>query len=362
MGISKMQHPGIAGLDSIRWDDIGMVAAVAEFSSLRQAARAMKINASTLVRHMERLEKNLGTQIFERQPQGFVLNDAGKAVAGIARDMQRNFNGLREVASQDLTARGRVKIAITEGLGTFWVAPKLPQFAQEHPDILIDMDSSMELRNPIRNEADIAIQFRKPNNPDLIVARLCHVHLYPFASFGYIEKKGMPEIGVRSGGHKIVIQESEQISNAIITEFLRKSRFEASFAFVTNSSIAHLYAVERGLGIGGLPTFAMAMGARLIPIDVNLQHSMEVWISYRRDMRGLKRVAVVIDWLRKIFSPQRYPWFAAEFMHPADIMRIVNKNLDRNDIFDSRIIKDFISGHENISIGNFKRNVGRPRH
>lgn len=356
-----MQHMDHAGLEAIRWDDIALVASIADFSSLRQAAKALKINASTLIRHMERLEANLGTKIFDRLPQGFVLNESGKLVAGIARDMQRQFSRLREVASQDQTARGKVKIAITEGLGTFWVAPKLPQFAQDHPDILIEMDTSMDLRNPIRDKTDIAIQFKKPDNPDLIASRLCHIHLYPFASLKYIENNGMPSASSKGGFHKIIMQESEQLSNDIITDFLKKNRIDAGVAFVTNSSIAHLYAVERGLGIGGLPTFSMAMGSRLIPIDINIQHSMEVWISYRRDMRSLKRVSIVIEWLRKIFNPQRYPWFSSEFMHPAAIMRLVNQNIEREDNYDSRIIKDFIADKNNTTIDQFKRKVGRPR-
>ncbi len=40
----------------------------------------------------------------------------------------------------------------------------------------------MDLRNLLRNEADVAIQLKKPENPDLVAVRLCHLHVYPFAS------------------------------------------------------------------------------------------------------------------------------------------------------------------------------------
>lgn len=350
-----------AGLEGVSWDDINLIASVAAFESLRQAAKALGINASTLVRHMERLETALGTMIFDRHPQGFVLNEAGLVVADIARDMQRQFFRLTDVASKDQNPSGHVRIAITEGLGTFWVAPRIARFAVDNPDIIINLESSMELRNPLRNEADIAIQFRKPDNPDLIVARLCHMHIYPFASLAYIENHGIPLSGQSARSHRIVIQEASQFSNDVIEDFLRAKKLQSSVAFITNSSISHLYAVERGLGIGGLPTFSLAMGAGLVPIDINLQHSMEVWISYRRDMRRLKRVSIVIEWLRQIFSPQRYPWFSSTFMHPADIMRIVNRTMDRHNYFDSTIIKRFIDNNDDIEIKEFKRPVGRPR-
>ncbi len=355
------QHPGLPGLENVSWDDIGLIAAIADFSSLRQAAKSLDLNVSTLVRHVERLEKSLGTTIVDRLPQGFQLNAAGQIIAGIAKDMQRHFLRLQDVAGSDLHAQGQVRIAITEGLGTFWIAPRLPQFAQDNPDILINMDCSMELRNLLRNEADIAIQFRKPDNPDLVVSKLCTLHIYPFASLRYIEKHGLPSLGDRAARHQIVFQESEQLANDAITAFLGKNRIDRNISFITNSSIAHLYAIESGLGIGGLPSFALAMGARLVPIDVDFHHSVEIWISYRKEMRRIKRMSVVIDWLRQIFNPHRFPWFSPNFMHPADVLKTVMNTMNRHDIFDSRFISNFIEIKESVSIGNFRRNVGRPR-
>jgi DNA-binding transcriptional LysR family regulator len=356
-----MQQAGSPELESVSWDDIRLMTAIAEFTSLRQAAKSLGINATTLNRHVERLEISLGTAIVDRLPQGFVLNDAGQRVAGIARDMQRHFLRLQELTGRNQNAQGQVKIAITEGLGTFWVAPKLAQFGVQHPDILINMESSMGLRNLLRNEADIAIQFKKPDSPDLIVSKLCNIHIYPFASVDYIAMNGLPIIGQKLSRHKIVLQESDQISNTVVYEFMQKHKIPEKVAFVTNSSIAHLYAVERGLGIGGLPTFAMAMGARLVPVDVSFHHTLDLWISYRREMRQIKRVSTVIDWLRDIFNPQRYPWFGPSFMHPAGVLEVVYNTMKGQNLFKSHSFNEFIESRDNLNISEFKRNAGRPR-
>jgi DNA-binding transcriptional LysR family regulator len=355
-----MQQLRGSGLDGVSWDDIRLMASIAEFSSLRQAAKSLEINATTLNRHVERLEKSLGTAIVDRLPQGFVLNEAGQHIASIATDMQRHFLRIQDVARQDQQARGQVKIAITEGLGTFWVAPKLSQFAAQHPAILINMESSMDVRNLLRNEADIAIQFSKPDNTDLIVSKICNIHIYPFASVDYIAAHGLPVIGQKLSHHKIVLQESEQITNAVISEFMRKHRIPENISFITNSSLAHLYAVEKGMGIGGLPTFAMAMGARLVPIDVNFHHTLDLWISYRREMRQIKRVSVVIDWLREIFNPQRYPWFSPSFMHPAGVMEVVYSTMKGQNLFKSNAFNEFIDSKDFMKLSDFKRSVGRP--
>jgi DNA-binding transcriptional LysR family regulator len=231
----------------------------------------------------------------------------------------------------------------------------------ENPDVVINMESTMAIRSPLRNEADISIQFRKPDNPDLVAAKLCHLHIYPFATLRYLERHGMPSAEDRRTRHRIVLQESEQLTNEVITAYLKAARLEADVAFVTNSSIAHLYAVERGLGIGGLPTFAMAMGGRLVPVDVGLQHSMEVWMVYRKDARRIRRVSIAIDWLRQIFNPLRYPWFGPTFLHPADIVRMLHQNLERTELFDSEPIRHLIETDRAHGLDRFKRPVGRPR-
>jgi DNA-binding transcriptional LysR family regulator len=223
------------------------------------------------------------------------------------------------------------------------------------------MESTMAIRSPLRNEADISIQFRKPDNPDLVAAKLCHLHVYPFATLRYLERHGMPSAQDRKTRHRIVVQESEQLTTDVIMDYLKTSRLEADIAFVTNSSIAHLYAVERGIGIGGLPTFAMAMGGRLVPIDVGLQHSMEVWMVYRKDARRIRRVSIAIDWLRQIFNPQRFPWFGPTFIHPADVVRMLHQNLDRTELFDSDPIRQLIEVDSPHGLDRFKRPVGRPR-
>jgi len=356
-----MQHFRSPGLENVSWDDIALVAAIGDYESLRQAAKGFGVNASTLVRRIEKLEAALGTTILDRLPQGFRMNEAGEAIADVAREMQRQFLRLQDVSRLDQGARGKVKIAVTEGLGAFWIAPRLPAFAAEQPEILVDLESSMDLRNLVRNEADVAIQLKKPDNPDLVAIRLCHLHVYPFASLGYIEKHGLPRLDDRNARHRLVLQESEQVTNEVIFDALQRHKLDRNIAFVTNSSVAHLYAIEKGLGIGGLPTFAMAMGARLIPLDLGIHHSMEIWVSYRREMRKVKRVSLVIDWLRQAFDPKRYPWFAPGFLHPAEVMAIVNGEMGRPDLFDSPLIKDFIAGESISSIADFKRPVGRPR-
>jgi DNA-binding transcriptional LysR family regulator len=94
---------------------------------------------------------------------------------------------------------------------------------------------------------------------------------------------------------------------------------EGLVALRTNASFAHMCAVELGMGIGGLPTYIAATGTDLIPLDIDIHHQVDIWMTYHPDVRSIRRVSFFIDWLRTLFDPKKYPWFGDEFIHPREI-------------------------------------------
>jgi hypothetical protein len=91
----------------------------------------------------------------------------------------------------------------------------------------------------------------------------------------------------------------------------------------TNTSTAHLYAIEKGAGIGVLPNFAAALGAPVVPLDVGGQYSLDIWLTYHRDVRASPHIALLIDWIRGIFSAKTYPWFGDDFIHPNALLKLL---------------------------------------
>lgn len=319
---AKLQRVLGSKLEKISWDDLKILALASRFSSFRKAAKLAGRNASTVARQVDRLEEALGTTLFNRQPEGFVLTDEGVRIARIAADMERLLVGIDENSGHDSKARGVVKVAITEGLGAFWLSPHLAGFTRDNPEILVDLYCSMENVDLLRHDADIAIQFSRPVPQDIVAMRLCYMHIYPFASIKYIDQHGIPRSKADISKHKIVDQTSSNLQKGVIERHLEINDIVGITTMKTNSSVALLYAVEMGLGIGGLPTFAMVLGADLIPIDIGISHRLEIWISYKSESKRLKRVSMTIDWLREVFNPKKYPWFQDSFVHPSDLANL----------------------------------------
>ena len=81
----------------------------------------------------------------------------------------------------------------------------------------------------------------------------------------------------------------------------------ASSRMRTNVSSAHYWAIAKGAGIGWLPTYAHAIGGRVVPIDIDpdLRFTFDIWLTYHPDADRIPRVRRMIDWLIDAFDPQR---------------------------------------------------------
>ena len=100
--------------------------------------------------------------------------------------MERHaFNVFRRASRSSDDTAGTVRVAVTEGPGNFWILPRLIDFQKTYRKITVDLRCAMEQADVARLEADIAIQLEPPTNPDLIVAKLGRLHIYPFVSEGY---------------------------------------------------------------------------------------------------------------------------------------------------------------------------------
>ena len=308
-------------IDRLSWDDLRIFLTCGDTVSFREASRVMNVSPSTISRRIERLEQVLGVELFHRLPEGGTLTPSGELLLQSARAMHQSLCDLeRNRATLNLTERGEVTIAVTEGLGSYWVMPKLVEFQQQNPKTAINFLCAMESVDVLRLEADIAIQFLKPERLDLISMRLGRLHVYPFAARTYLETYGTPSNYDDIQQHRLVEQVSPQLNSDALARYFRLESPEEVIGVRTNSSTAHLYAIEKGAGIGGLPTFASALGAPVVPVDIGDGYSLDIWLAYHPDTRKSPHKAVAINWIKSIFDSTIYPWFRDEFIHPSALL------------------------------------------
>ena len=323
-GAAVTQHRIDEVLDA-SWDDLRSFLVCARYKSFRNAADVLGLTSTTLMRRIDRLEERIGCKLLLRDQSGLTLSEEGAAMIADVTEMESHaFNILRRASQSSNDAAGTVRVAVTEGPGNFWILPRLIDFQKTYRKITVDLRCAMEQADVARLETDIAIQLEPPTNPDLIVTKLGRLHIYPFVSEGYRNLYGVPASLAELKSHRIIKQSAPQVDDTAYARILGLTSLEGVVGIKTNSSIGVLYAVERGAGIGFLPSSSIALGAPLVAVDMDgFSHHADLWLTYHKEFRNSDRHKIVIDWIRKIFDPKAYPCFRDEFVHPNDLIPLM---------------------------------------
>lgn len=318
-GAARMQQVEQSVFPDLNWDDLRILLACSEAGTFRGAARNMNINAATVTRRIERLEHTLGTKLFMRTPDGVKPTREAQAILDGAKGMHLALCDIgRKRSLSEVMQQTSVALAITEGLGSYWLMPQLVKFQSENPSTLVTLTCAMANVDVLRLEADISVQFVRPTAADLKVCRLGKLHLTAFASPEYLNSFGMPTSRQEFANHRYVLQVAPNLDDAAFAGFFGVDESDLFIALRTNASTAHLYAIEKGAGIGVLPNYARALGAAVVPIPTAGRYSLDIWLTYHPDLQGDIAKSDFIAWLRNSFSSTKYPWFGNEYLNPED--------------------------------------------
>jgi DNA-binding transcriptional LysR family regulator len=305
------------------WELVRIFLEVARVGSFRAAAVQLNMSANFLSKRISLLERAYKTTLMTRHVDGIRLTPEGQLVLEAAERMEEASFGLDRVLSQTTPAlTGEVRLAVTEGLGTFWLAPRLVEFQRVYSGLLVDLKCEMRSADVLRLEADVAVQLEEPRNPDLKRVKIGRLHIMPFVSPSYVEIYGMPQdLDDLQQNHRMVIQDAEQTKSK---EMYDKYAVREQLGFVAmrnNVSTAHLWSIAKGAGVGWLPTYVPALGDPLIPLDLGVKFEIDIWLAYHPDAKKIQRVRHLIDWTVQSFDGRKYPWFRDEFVHPKDLQK-----------------------------------------
>jgi DNA-binding transcriptional LysR family regulator len=323
-GVPQEERDGIAPGSLTDWDAARVFLEVVRRGSFRSAAERLELSINVVRRRIDDFERQVGATLFTRDVHGTHLTAEGSLIVSAVERMEAaSFDLLRAGNSAANTLAGEVRVAVTEGLGTFWLAPRLVEFQQAFPQILIDLHCAMRSADVSRYEADIAIHLSRPTALDVKLVKLGRMHLTFFASQKYIDIFGAPKTVEELVKHRLVMQVVDQTPAKEIFESWFPGRSQRELVVMkTNVSSANYWAVANGAGIGLFPTYASALGGKIVPLDIELSRALDIWLSYHPGSGHIPRVRQTIDWLVESFNATKFPWFRDEFIHPNQLKAV----------------------------------------
>ena len=141
--------------------------------SLSAAGRSLSLSPATISRRISALEEELGVQLLDRTSRNLKVTEAGKAFLGRAEVVLEAMAAAEEAArSAKLLPEGRLRIHSRTQLGLRVIAPLLPRFAQQHPDIQLELELSEHPVNLVEQDFDVDIRTGESNDSSFVIKRL----------------------------------------------------------------------------------------------------------------------------------------------------------------------------------------------
>lgn len=171
-----------------------MFAKVAEERSFARAAKTLGVSVATVSRGVARLEERLGARLFNRTSRQLSLTEFGARLSDRATriycEAEEMENAARELSSRP---RGLIRLAVPMSFGLRWVAPILPDFFEQYPDISIDLHMSDASVDLVGDGFDAALRIAVLPDSSLVARRLAPVAPFILAAPAYLEKYGCPD-------------------------------------------------------------------------------------------------------------------------------------------------------------------------
>lgn len=318
-----LPHPGLTLGADMDWETIRIFITVAQTRSIREAALQIGCSIKTVRSHLESLENMVGALLFVRDTRGAQLTETGQMIFERSLDMLRAAQALRGVCIRSQEQRRSVNVGCSEGIGTFWLLPRIVDLYDERVRIRLNIDPKpFDVK---AFEVDLSVQFDQPKpDPEVSIVRLCSIHVVLFASESYIARRGAPATRADLSKHHVLEISAAQIA----TEALALEELGDPRSFIdlsVNTASSQLIAARRGVGITAFPTFTVGLAPELRHVAKDWSLKRDLWLVYNTKAAEFFHVRKTIDWIRKAFDPRIYPWFAETMMAPEDVIQHLDK-------------------------------------
>ncbi len=165
--------------------------AAARHMSFAKAADELNVTPAALSYQIKALEADLGTALFRRLNRAVELTEAGRALAPGAADAFATLSTAWRNTKR-LNNSGVLTVTAGPAFTSKWLAPRLYDFAQAHPDIELRFHASLRIADFDRDEVDVAIRFGRGIQGNVFAEPLIEEWLTPMMAPALAEKIKTP--------------------------------------------------------------------------------------------------------------------------------------------------------------------------
>lgn len=175
-------------------DNIRVLVRTVELGSFSAAGRSMRLSAAVVSHRIRSLEKTLGCRLFNRTTRKMYLTEQGRIFYEHCLDVcQALERAEASVTDKGAPPRGLLKVTAPLGFGQRVVAPFLPKFQADFPEIDVFLRLSDYLVDLFTEAVDVAVRMDTLPDSSLIVRKIADIDRVLCAAPAYLAAHGVPK-------------------------------------------------------------------------------------------------------------------------------------------------------------------------
>ncbi|MFA9217353.1 MAG: LysR substrate-binding domain-containing protein [Sphingomonadaceae bacterium] len=163
--------------------------AAARAGSFAVAAQQLCITPSALSHRIRLLEEFVGDRLFVRDGRSVTLSPFGRTYLDVVCQALRTLTDF-PLPHRSAPVQPRIKITVPPTFARYLLMPRLAEFTEAHPEIVVEVFLSVPLYDLCLNETDLEVRFGAGKYPDLVTTRLFGEPAFAVASPAYLERIG----------------------------------------------------------------------------------------------------------------------------------------------------------------------------
>lgn len=176
-----------------RLKSIEVFVSVVDKGSFVAAASALDMSSVMVTKHVAALEKRVGSKLLNRTTRSLSLTEIGGHYLQQCRQILELFERADcSAESMRASVRGTLKISAPLAFGSECLAPALPEYLAQYPEVQVDLDLSSRNSNLVEEGLDALIRIGHLEDSSLIARPLASYGTAICASPSYLQRFGVP--------------------------------------------------------------------------------------------------------------------------------------------------------------------------
>ena len=165
---------------------------VARLQNLTRAAERQHLTVSALSHQMRGLEQRVGCALFLRGPRGLKLTAEGRMLLdNVAPHIEAIEQALRPLCGRRSSV---LNLSAMPSMASSWLLPRLPRFVARHPEMELNLDSSIALVDFADGRFDAALRYGPGQWDGVVSEPLLEEWLTPVASPALLKGRKPPRL------------------------------------------------------------------------------------------------------------------------------------------------------------------------